>query len=91
MGIFDFLKKPIKKIDDGREAFENIIAKGLEKIQGNQTVDNGERALVDLIITAVEAKTGMSVPEETKKQIKDGVVTGLDKANIALVKQLEKP
>lgn len=91
MKIFNFLKKPIKKIDDFREWVENEIALGLEKLQGNQTVDNGERVLVGIIITAVEAKTGMSVPEETKKQIKDGVVIGLDKANIALVKQLEKP
>ena len=91
MGFFDFFKKPIKKIDDGREAFENFIASGLEKIQGNKTVDNGEMELVGLIITAVEVKTGMNVPEETKTQIKEGVVKGLDKANIAIVHQLEKP
>lgn len=89
--LFGFMKNRVKKIDDGREAFENFIASGLEKIQGNATVDNGERALVGLIITAVEAKTGMSVPEETKTQIKEGFVKELDKANIGIVKQLEKP
>ena len=91
MGFFDFLKKPIKKVDDLREFTENLIASGLEKIQGNTTVDNGEKLLVGVVITAIEAKTGISVPEDTKKQIQDGVVKGLDKANIALVKQLEKP
>ena len=89
--LFGFMKTRVKKIDDGRESFENFIAKGLEKIQGNGNVDNGERQLVGLIITAVEAKTGTSIPEQTKTQIKEGFVKGLDKANIGIVKQLEKP
>ena len=88
--ILGFFKSRIKNIDAGRESLENLIAVGLEKIQGNQSVDNGERALVGLIITAIESKTQTTVPEATKTQIKEGFVKGLDKANIMLVKQLQK-
>ena len=90
LGLINVFIKPIKTIDNVREYTENLIAAGLESIQGNKTVDKGEKILVDIVLKAVEAKTGVKVPEDIKKGIQDGVVSGLDKANVALVKQLRK-
>lgn len=90
MNIFPFFRKTIKKIDDTKEYSENIIASIFENIQGNKNIDNGERILTGTIIEIIEAKTGISIPEEVKNGIKEGVVSGLDKANILLVKQLRK-
>ena len=94
MGFISFIKnivsKPISKIDSTRELVENLIADAIEKLQGNETIDNGERTLTVIILTAVEAKTGITIPTSIKTDIEDGVVAGLNKGNIALVKQLRK-
>lgn len=90
MGLFDFLKKPVKKIDDYKEFTENLIAKGFRKVRGNKAIDKGQVALTMAILTAAESYFKKTIPPEVKTKICDGVVVGCDKANILIVDQLEK-
>lgn len=90
MGVFDFLKKPMKNIDDFREMVENKIALGLIKIRGNKAVDSVEVLISNAVMTAIEAYIGKEIPPEVKAKVNEGVIKGCDVANELIVKQLEK-
>ncbi len=94
MGIFNFIAKIFKKTvqvaDTVKEFTEDIIADAFVSVQGNEEIDNAEIILVRSLFTILAAKTGVDVPECVQKEIENGVVSGLDKANVAFVTELRR-
>ena len=88
-----------KVVHNVREDFEDFIAENvLDRLDGNEKVDELERKMVSAIINYLSmyessssvAMTGVSFAKQHEKDIQDAVVNCMNKANRILSKQLKK-
>mgnify|MGYP003293884092 CR=1 FL=1 len=96
MIILKKILKLFKRADDLREMIEDRIADALEKASNSEILDKGEEILLKAAIEAIEAyasgKTGqkIDVPANAKNSIIAGIISGHNKLQKVIAKQLRK-
>lgn len=96
MIILKKILKLFKRADDLREMIEDRIADALEKASNSEILDKGQEILLKAAIEAIEAyasgKTGqqIDVPANAKNSIIAGIISGHNKLQKVIAKQLRK-
>ena len=89
--FIEFFKKLFRKADGFREGLENKLADVLEKIDGNEEVDEAEKKLIEGAINyALEYYRVKNVPAGVTEEISEGLVDSLGKLNKRVQVQLRK-